>query len=42
MRSGNIIPKTIVKLYDTAEAAIASGDQKQMAEALKLQDLGTV
>ncbi|KAK4699291.1 4-hydroxy-2-oxoglutarate aldolase, partial [Phenoliferia sp. Uapishka_3] len=37
--TGNCIPKTIVKLYKTATAALASGDPKLMQEALKLQDI---
>jgi dihydrodipicolinate synthase/N-acetylneuraminate lyase len=37
--TGNIIPKTIVKLYDTAIAALASGSPAQLQEAQKLQDL---
>ncbi|KAM0756083.1 dihydrodipicolinate synthase [Meredithblackwellia eburnea MCA 4105] len=37
--TGNIIPKTIVKLYNTSVKAIASGDAKDWAEALKLQDI---
>lgn len=34
--SGNIIPKTIVKLYDVAKKAIETGDRDAQAEALDL------
>lgn len=34
--AGNIIPKTIVKLYNAAEKAIATGDREAQAEALDL------
>jgi len=37
--TGNVIPKTIVKLYKTATAALETGDKKLMAEALKIQDI---
>ncbi|KAJ7824670.1 dihydrodipicolinate synthase [Mycena olivaceomarginata] len=37
--TGNIIPKTIVKLYDTAVSALATGDAAQLAAARALQDL---
>jgi len=37
--TANVIPKTIVKLYETSIAALASGDPKKMEEARKLQDL---
>ena len=37
--TGNIIPKTIVKLYATSVAALKTGDPKLMQEALKLQDI---
>ncbi|KAJ7141440.1 putative dihydrodipicolinate synthase [Mycena epipterygia] len=37
--TGNIIPKTIVKLYDTAVAALATGDGEQLQAARGLQDL---
>ncbi|KAL8277828.1 hypothetical protein RQP46_009811 [Phenoliferia psychrophenolica] len=37
--TGNVIPKTIVKLYATATAALKTGDPKLMQEALKLQDI---
>lgn len=38
--SGNVIPKTIVKLYDTAIKAIETGDPALFKEAQKLQDIG--
>ena len=34
--TGNLIPKTIVKLYDTAVEALKTGDAQQMATALDL------
>ena len=34
--TGNLIPKTIVKLYDTAVEALRTGDAQQMATALDL------
>ncbi|KAJ7723533.1 dihydrodipicolinate synthase [Mycena metata] len=37
--TGNIIPKTIVKLYDTAIAALATGGVEQLEAARELQDL---
>ncbi|KAF7357685.1 putative dihydrodipicolinate synthase [Mycena venus] len=37
--TGNIIPKTIVKLYDTAVSALATGDAEQLEAARELQDL---
>lgn len=37
--TGNIIPKTIVKLYDTAIEALKTGDPKTMAQAQELQVL---
>jgi len=37
--TGNVIPKTIVKLYKTSIAAIESGDAKLFAEAQKIQDI---
>ncbi|KAJ7217707.1 putative dihydrodipicolinate synthase [Mycena pura] len=40
--TGNIIPKTIVKLYDTAVAALApGGNAEQLDAARELQDLVT-
>ncbi|KAJ7451730.1 putative dihydrodipicolinate synthase [Mycena galericulata] len=37
--TGNIIPKTIVKLYDTAVSALATGNIEELEAARKLQDL---
>lgn len=37
--TGNVIPKTIVKLYKTAVAALASGNPQDLQEALKIQDI---
>lgn len=37
--TGNLIPKTIVKLYKTAVEAIETGDKGKMDEAQRLQDL---
>ncbi|KAJ6498947.1 dihydrodipicolinate synthase [Mycena sanguinolenta] len=37
--TGNIIPKTIVKLYDTAVSALATGSGEQLEVARELQDL---
>ncbi|KAJ7130827.1 putative dihydrodipicolinate synthase [Mycena crocata] len=37
--TGNIIPKTIVKLYDTTMSALATGSAEQMEAARALQDL---
>ncbi|KAJ7772738.1 dihydrodipicolinate synthase [Mycena maculata] len=37
--TGNIIPKTIVKLYDTAVSALATGNAEQLQAARELQDL---
>ncbi|KAJ6594263.1 dihydrodipicolinate synthetase family protein [Mycena capillaripes] len=37
--SGNVIPKTIVKLYDTAVSALATGNAEQLEAARELQDL---
>lgn len=37
--AGNVIPKTIVKLYDTAVAALESGDPALFKEAQKIQDI---
>ncbi|KAF7315773.1 Dihydrodipicolinate synthase [Mycena indigotica] len=37
--TGNVIPKTIVKLYDTAILALASNDMALLEEARALQDL---
>ncbi|KAJ7077304.1 putative dihydrodipicolinate synthase [Mycena belliarum] len=37
--TGNIIPKTIVKLYDTAVSALATGNAEQLEAARKLQDI---
>ncbi|KAJ9110193.1 hypothetical protein QFC20_003045 [Naganishia adeliensis] len=34
--TGNIIPKTIVKLYNVAKKAIDTGDREAQAEALDL------
>ena len=34
-----MIPKTIVKLYATATAALKSGNPKDLQEALKIQDI---
>lgn len=35
-----MIPKTIVKLYNTSVEALKTGDSKTLQEALKLQDIG--
>ncbi|KAF7376464.1 putative dihydrodipicolinate synthase [Mycena sanguinolenta] len=37
--TGNVIPKTIVKLYDTAVSALATGNGEQLEAARELQDL---
>ncbi|KAK7000702.1 putative dihydrodipicolinate synthase [Favolaschia claudopus] len=37
--TGNVIPKTIVKLYDTAVSALATGNAEQLEAARELQDL---
>ncbi|KAJ7693330.1 dihydrodipicolinate synthetase family protein [Mycena rosella] len=37
--TGNIIPKTIVKLYDTAVSALTTGNAEQLEAARELQDL---
>ncbi|KAF8199775.1 putative dihydrodipicolinate synthase [Mycena galopus ATCC 62051] len=37
--TGNIIPKTIVKLYDTATLALTTGNMEKLEEARELQDL---
>jgi hypothetical protein len=39
LSSGNVIPKTIVKLYQLSRKALESGNPKDMEEALKLQDI---
>ncbi|KAF7321887.1 Dihydrodipicolinate synthase [Mycena kentingensis (nom. inval.)] len=39
--TGNVIPKTIVKLYDTAALALATNDGALLEEARILQDLVT-
>ena len=38
--TGNIYPKTIVKLYNVALKAIQTGDQKMWQEANRLQGIG--
>ncbi|KAI5475036.1 hypothetical protein MNV49_002094 [Pseudohyphozyma bogoriensis] len=37
--TGNVIPKTMIKLYNTAVSALASGSPKELAEAQKIQDI---
>ncbi|KAL8279754.1 hypothetical protein RQP46_007849 [Phenoliferia psychrophenolica] len=37
--TGNVIPKTIVKLYKSATAALRSGNPADLQEALKIQDI---
>lgn len=37
---GNIIPKTIVKLYDVAEEALRTGSLEKLREAQALQEIG--
>jgi hypothetical protein len=38
---GNLIPKTIVKLYTTAVSALQTGDIAELEAARNLQDLGS-
>jgi dihydrodipicolinate synthase/N-acetylneuraminate lyase len=38
--TGNVFPKLIVKLYDTAVEALKTGDAETMKQALDLQDKG--
>lgn len=38
--TGNVIPKTIVKLFDLSTKAIETGDQKLFKEAQQLQQIG--
>lgn len=37
--TGNLTPKTIVKLYELSKAGLA-GDAAKLQEAIKLQELG--
>lgn len=39
MCRGNVIPKTIVKLYSLSRKALTSGSTADMKEALELQDI---
>ena len=39
--TGNVIPKTIVKLYETANEALTTGDAAKMKEAQRLQHIVT-
>lgn len=39
--TGNVIPKTIVKLYNTATEALTTGDAEKMKEAQRLQFIVT-
>lgn len=40
--TGNIIPKTMVALYNASLKWLETGDKKDLAEAQRLQDIGTL